>query len=111
MANPESTDSPQVKLFRQCRGEFEKRDLSSIGNAIHKDFRYVSYPRSLGHPEQTKEEWLERYAGIMSLWAAAPEVSYIGYSSAPFAPTKFLPQPTHRVIVDIPGKLVVHVRI
>jgi hypothetical protein len=83
MANPESSDSPQIKLFLQSRGNFEKRDLASIANSLHKDFRYVSYPRSLGHPEQTKEEWLERYAGIMSLWAAAPEVGYIGCSSDP----------------------------
>jgi hypothetical protein len=77
----------------------------------NKDFRYIPYPRSLGRPEQTKEEFLEYWAGNTSLWATRPEVSYIGCSSDLFAVTKFLPQETFRFIVDTPGKLVVHVRI
>ena len=49
---------------------------------MHKDFRCVNYPRSLGKPEQTREELLEHWAGIISLWADT-EVSYIGHTSDP----------------------------
>ena len=111
MVNPESSDSPQIKLIRECSRGFQTRDPNLIAKALHKDFRNVPYPRSLGWPEQTKEEFLEQYVGMSSLWAADPEVSYIGYSIGPFAATKSLPQPTYRFIADVPGKVVVHVRI
>jgi hypothetical protein len=97
MANPETSDSPQLKFFREC-GQDSKRtgDLGSIANILHKDFRYLAYPRSLGQPEQTKEEWLERWTGIMSLWTTGLDVSYIGATQIAFAATKSLPQLTFR---------------
>ena len=111
MADPENSDSPQVKLFRESALGFETRDLDLLAKTLHNDFRYVAYPKSLGHPDQTKEQWLERCAGIFSVWTVGPKVSYIGCSLAPFAATKPLPQPTYRFIVDTPGKVVVHVRV
>jgi hypothetical protein len=83
MASLENPDSPQIKLFHECSRGFRKRHLDVAAETLHKDFRYVPYPRSLGHPEQTKEEFLVYWAGIVSLWADDPEVSYIGYSSDP----------------------------
>jgi hypothetical protein len=81
MADSESSDSPQAKLFYECRQGFKTRDLDRAGKVLHKDFRYVSYPRSLGKPDQTKEEWLGQWAGILGLWVGDPEVGYIGCSS------------------------------
>ena len=109
MANPESSDSPQVKLFLECSRGLQTKNLDITAKNLHKDCRYVAYPRSLGRSNQTKEEWLEQWAGILSLWTSELEVSYIGCSSTPFAATKSLPQHTFRLIVDIPGKLIVHV--
>ena len=83
MADSENSDSPQAKLLRECARGFETRDLDLIAKPLHKGFRYVPYPKSLGKPEQTKEEWLERYAGIIGLWPTDPEVGYIRYSSVP----------------------------
>jgi hypothetical protein len=81
MADPESSDSPQVRLVRECCRGFQTRDLDLAAKSLHKDFRYVPYPKSLGRPEQTKEEWLEQYAKIISLWTADSEVGYIECSS------------------------------
>ena len=89
----------------------QTRDLDLIAKPLHKDFRYVAYPRSLGKPEQTKEEYLGHYAGIISLWAADLEVSYIGYSSDSLAATKYILQSTFHSITDAPGTVIVHVRI
>jgi hypothetical protein len=83
MANPESSDSPQLKFLHEWGQGFQKRDLGLIAKTLHKDFRYVTSPKSLGQPEQTREEWLERFAGILSLWTAGPDVSSIGRSSDP----------------------------
>jgi hypothetical protein len=112
MANPESSDSPQVNLFLECSRGFQKNDLGAMAKSLHKDCRYIAYPRSLGKPDQTKEEWLEQWAAVVSLWTGELEVSYIAVvSQPPFVATKSLPQHTFRFIVDIPGKLIFHVRI
>jgi hypothetical protein len=84
MANPETSDSPQLKFFSECAQVFKKEgDLGSIAGVLHKDFRYIYYPRSLGQPEQTKEEWLEHWTGIINLWTTGLEVSYICCFSDP----------------------------
>ena len=84
MASPESSDSPQIKFIQECSRGFKTRDLAILAKNLHKDFRNITYPRSLGQPEQTKEEFLECWTGVISLWAADPEVSYIRCSSGPF---------------------------
>ena len=78
MADPEGSDSPQAKLFHDGSRGFKTKDLNLIAKVLHKDFRYVAYPRSLGKTEETKEEWLERWTGIISLWDGNLDVSYIG---------------------------------
>ena len=81
MANLESSNSPQVKLFREWGQGIQTRDLGLISKGLHKDFRFVVYPRSLGKPEQTREEWLGQIAGVLKIWTADPEVSYFGCSN------------------------------
>ena len=34
---------------------------------LHKDFRRVVYPRSMGHPEQNKDEWRKELTGTFGL--------------------------------------------
>ena len=79
MSEPKSTDSPQVKLMHGWGQGFKKRDLDLIAKYLHKDYRHTTYPRSLDKPEQTREEWLQQFAGIISLWTELV-ASYIGCS-------------------------------
>ena len=72
----EASDSPQVKLMLEWDRGFQKRDLGLIAKSLHKDYRYTTYPRSIGRPEQTREEWLEHIASVLSLWTDH-NVSYI----------------------------------
>jgi hypothetical protein len=104
------SDSPQIKLFRECSRAFLTRDTALLAKTTHADYRYVPYPRSLGKPEQKKEEFLEHWAEAMSHWTPDTEVGCIGCSSDPFTATKSLPQPTFRFITDTPGIVVAHVR-
>ena len=84
MVDPQSSDSPQVKLIHEWAQGFQKRDLDVIANTLHKDHRYLGYPKSLGKKEETKEEWLARFGGLVSPWRAdGPGVSYVSYSSDP----------------------------
>ena len=68
MADWENFDSSQVKLMHEWDQGFEKKDPSLIAKSLHKDYRHTLYPRSLGKPEQTREQWLEYIAGVVSLW-------------------------------------------
>lgn len=61
---------------------FQQRDLGLIAKTLHKDYRHITYPRSLGKPEKTREEWLEQFTGVISLWTEL-EVSYISYYDDP----------------------------
>jgi len=42
--------------------------VNILGKYLHKDFRQITYPRSLGRPEQNKEEFLKSFGHIISLW-------------------------------------------
>ena len=85
MSNSENSDSPQVKLIREWGGAFEKIDMDAVAKTLHKDYRHTIYPRSIGRPEQNREEWLKHIAGLSSLWTKV-EVSYIFVSTRiPFA--------------------------
>jgi hypothetical protein len=77
MADPENSDSQQLRLFHECGQGFEAKNPVLIAKTLHEDFRYALYPRSLGKPEQTEEEWLGHWVGIMSLWTVNPKVSYV----------------------------------
>ena len=110
MDDPENSDSPQLRLVGECCRGFRTKNLDLVAKTLHKDFRLIPYPRSLGRPEETKEEWLERWAGMISLWTTELEVSVLVAPKTAFAATKPLPQQTCRPIVDVPGKVVVHVR-
>ena len=113
MSNLGSSDSPQVKLIHEWGQGFENRDLSLIAKSLHKDYRHITYPRSLGMPEIAREQWLENFARVISLWTAGQEVSYISRYLNPLAVVKSPPQPSMQsvIIADVPGKVVVHVRI
>jgi hypothetical protein len=51
--------SPQIKLITEFHEAFKERNVENIGKYMHKDFRRSVYPRSIGQPEQNKEEWLK----------------------------------------------------
>ena len=67
LASLASSDSPQVKFVHEWGLAFEKRNLDLIAKLLHKDYRHTTYPRSLGKPEKTREEWLEHIAGVLSI--------------------------------------------
>ena len=58
--------SSQIKLISDWNGGFLEMNVEILGKHLHKDFRRLVYPRSLGEPEQNKEEWLKEITGIMS---------------------------------------------
>lgn len=85
MSSAETTESPQIKFMRSFIQAYEKRDLSQLAKYWHKNLRRIIYPRSLGLPEETKEEWAQHITELMNLWTGL-EVSsgqVVTWSSPP----------------------------
>ncbi|KAF9782946.1 hypothetical protein BJ322DRAFT_1022463 [Thelephora terrestris] len=86
MTSPETADSPQIELLKSFIEGFKTIDIDRIAKTLHKDHRRITYPKSLGVSEQTKEE-------------------------TPIEPPptiKSTPQATIHSIIEAPGKVVVH---
>lgn len=111
MTSPETADSPQLKLVHSFVEGFKNRDMDHIARLLHKDHRRITYPRSVGKPEQNKEEYLQHTAEIMKLWTSSEVSRTWDCSSNPLSPTKSISQPTVHSVVEAPGKVVMHVRI
>src|SRR5258706_11275258 len=64
---PADTDlnSPQIKLISEWNEGFLQLNVDTLAKHVHKDFRRVVYPRSIGHPEQNKEEWIQEITGVI----------------------------------------------
>ena len=75
---PAGTDlsSPQIKLLSSWNDGFTELNVGSAGSHIHKDFRRSIYPRSLGQPEQSKEDLLKEISG----WIGFTTGFSVGYT-------------------------------
>jgi len=58
-------NSPQITLINEWNEGFKQMDVDILAKCLHKDFRRVVYPRSIGQPEQNKEEWLKEITAII----------------------------------------------
>ena len=84
MSDLKSSDSPQVKFVHEWNQAVRNGDLDFLAKSIPKDYRNTFYPRSLGVPDQTKEEFLEYIGGFFNLWTEW-EVSYISCYWSPLS--------------------------
>ena len=92
MSDLVNSDSPQVKLLLEWGKGFEKRDFDLLTKSLHKDYRHITYPRSLGRPEQTKEEWLGHIAGVLDIRTAQQVELHSKLRLEPLSPLN----PSHR---------------
>jgi hypothetical protein len=75
MSSQLTTESPQVKVVRTFIEGFRKRDVDLIASQLHKDLRRIYHPRSLGMPEQNREEYVAKLTEFISIWADDSEAS------------------------------------
>ena len=87
MSNIKTNGSPQLELVHSYVQGIEKRNIGQAGKTLHKELRRITYPRSAGRPEQTKEESLKHIGGFVSLCTEDCEVSYVGGCQIFFAPS------------------------
>jgi len=84
----ENPETPQLKLVSEWNVGFKEKNLDILAKSLHKDFRRYTYPRSLGQPVQTKEEWFGHLAKVIDI-------------------TSEFEQTLHSVI-EAPGKVIIH---
>ena len=75
MSGSQTADSPEANLMRSWLEGWEKKDVNHLANLMHEDHRRITYPRSVGKPEQTKEEYLKNTGELLSLWTGDLDVS------------------------------------
>jgi hypothetical protein len=63
----ENYDSPQIKIVSEFVRGFRESDPALLAKHLHKDFRRIIHPRSLGVPEVDRDEWLKNVAGVLSI--------------------------------------------
>lgn len=105
-----SSVAPEVQLVLEWGKGFQTGDLDLLARCLHEDYRHVTYPRSLGQGERTKDDFVKYLSGFVPAWTESV-VSYFSPRRATFAAAKSLPQSTTHSIIEVPGKVIVHVRI
>lgn len=62
------SESSQVKLMHEWGHGFVKMDVNIVAKHLHKDYRHIRYPKSLGLPDETRAEYLQNMAKVISIW-------------------------------------------
>ena len=102
-------ESPQTKLLQEWDRGYQENNLDIIDKFLYKDFNFVLYPRSLGSRELNREEYLKTMAGVFSAGIKLYDVSHENFYSTILAEPR--PQFVYHSIVEVPGKVVIHVRV
>lgn len=102
--------SPQIKLIGEFDQAMIERNLNLLAKYLHKDYRHVIRPQSLGKPPVNRDEWLATMAEVFSSPIQFEKASYTGSHSVLTQAKSFL-QATYHSVVEAPGKVVLHVRI
>lgn len=112
--NTASSESPAVAFMHSWGQGFVKKDVDIIAKHLHHDYRHFIYPKSLGIPEATREEYLQHMRKVISLWSDNEVNRFLSYKLhiwAGFIIT-LLPQSTVHWITEAQGNLVIaHVRV
>ena len=67
MVNIEAT-TPQLKVFQKWIDAFSSLDITEIDPILSKNYIYETFPKSIGLPDETKEEFIKRYKGTLTLF-------------------------------------------
>ena len=106
----ETYDSPQIKLISELDRAMLERNVSLVAKLLHRDYRHITLPQSLGKPPVNRDEWLATITEILSSPIQIEKASYTRCHSILTQAKSFL-QPIYHSVVEAPGKAVFHVRI
>ncbi len=103
-------NSPQIKLISDWNEGYNQLNVEILEELMHKDFRYLVYPQTIGELETSKEVWIEAVAKLFG-YLIEVDVGYTSCYSNPLPLAEFALQTTCLSIIEAPGRIVAHVRI
>ena len=53
--------TPQLKVLQKWLNAFDSLDANNLDPVLSKNYRHETFPKSIGLPEEGKEEHIERY--------------------------------------------------
>ena len=56
-----NANTPQLKALKRWLDAFESLDASKIGPTLSKNYIHETFPKSIGLPDETKEENIKRH--------------------------------------------------
>ena len=65
MVNIDAT-TPQLKVFQKWIDVFPSLDITRIDPFLSRNYIHETFPKSIGLPDETKEEYIERYTRTLS---------------------------------------------
>ena len=73
---PPMAVSEQLKFVTDWENAFRRKDYDFLVNGLDKDYKTIIYPKSLGVPVLSKEEWLPGLRDVLAIWTSA-KVGYL----------------------------------
>ena len=62
------TTTPQLKVAQKWIDAYISLDIEKIKTVASKNYRHQTLPKSTGLPEETKEEYIQRYGGLLPVF-------------------------------------------
>ena len=60
--------TPQLKVVQKWIDAYVSLDISNLDTVFSKDYKHQTLPKSMGIPEETKDEYTKRYGGVLPLF-------------------------------------------
>lgn len=62
------TSTPQLRVTQKWIDAYVAIDLDKINAVTSKNYKHQTLPKSIGLPEETKEEYTQRLTGMLPLF-------------------------------------------
>ena len=60
--------TPQLKVVQKWIDAYVSLDINNLNTVFSKDYKHQTLPKSMGIPEETKDEYIKRYGGVLPLF-------------------------------------------
>lgn len=62
------TSTPQLKLVKKWIDAYLSLDLREMDKVLAKGYKHEALPKTIGLPEETKEEYMKRYGELLPVF-------------------------------------------
>ena len=80
MATIVNANAPQLKAAQKWIDAYVALDAEKINTVFSKNYKHQTFPKSLGLPEETKEEYFQRF-GVF--WQCSSSSMYVSNTGQP----------------------------